>query len=524
MPSSLLSVSLLAVVALLVYKFVIYPTFVSPLSKIPAAHLTASWSPSWILWIRYTRVEVQTIHQAHRRFGPIVRLGPNEVSINCVDGGLRTVYAGGFEKPFFYDQFQNYGIPNMFSTKESKPHAARKRLLSNVYSKSFIQSSPELYEVTRVILHKRLLPSLDSFAAKGLSLEALASNYAVTMDFVSSYLFGLCKENNFIQDVEMRKTFLTWHFKRNEHALWYQEIPSVTRLLQRIGVRLIPRWVDAANENIQAYVLRLCRVAEQSIKPASDYDQKAHGTRPVVYGQLSDSLKRAPVRAEARKNLGGAETDELPIASEMLDHLIAGMDTSAITLTYLLWEMSRYPELQASLRKEVCTLSPSLAIGNDSGVPSARSLDALPLLHAVVMETLRLHCPIPGSQPRQTPSKPTSIAGSPPLPRGVRVSAQAYSLHRNEKVFSDAEAWVPHRWLDTDPEKKDEMMRWFWAFSSGGRMCVGSNFAMQELKYVTAAVYTNFTTTIVDDTGIEQEDGYTAGPRGNQLTLRFARA
>lgn len=45
-----------------------------------------------------------------------------------------------------------------------------------------------------------------------------------------------------------------------------------------------------------------------------------------------------------------------------------------------------------------------------------------------------------------------------------------------------------------------------------------------ELKYVTAAVYTNFTTTVVDDTGIEQEDGYTTGPRGNQLTLKFTRA
>lgn len=242
----------------------------------------------------------------------------------------------------------------------------------------------------------------------------------------------------------------------------------------------MPRWVDAANANIQSYVLHLCRAAEQSIKAASDHDdEKAHGTRPVVYSQLTDALKRAPVKAEGQKGGGGAEADELPVASEMLDHLIAGMDTSAITLTYLLWEMSRHAELQASLRKEVCTLSPSLAIGNDSGVPSARSLDALPLLHAVVMETLRLHCPIPGSQPRQTPSKPTSIVGSPPLPGGVRVSAQAYSLHRNENVFSDPEAWVPQRWLDAPPQTKDEMARWFWAFGSGGRMCVGRNFAMQ---------------------------------------------
>lgn len=368
----------------------------------------------------------------------------------------------------------------MFSTKESKPHAARKRLLSHVYSKSFVQSSPDLCDATRIILHHRLLPSLDSVATRGLSLEVLGLNYAVTMDFISSYLFGLSRENNFIRDVEMRKRFLSWHFKRSEHAFWYQEIPRVTQWLQRIGLHLVPRWVDTANANIQSYVLHLCRAAEQSIQAASDHDhEKAHGTRPVVYSQLTDALKRAPVKAEGQKGGGGAEADELPVASEMLDHLIAGMDTSAITLTYLLWEMSRHAELQASVRKEVCRLSPSLAIGNDSGLPSARSLDALPLLHAVVMETLRLHCPIPGSQPRQTPSKPTSIVGSPPLPGGVRVSAQAYSLHRNENVFSDAEAWVPQRWLDPPPETKDEMARWFWAFGSGGRMCVGSNFAMQ---------------------------------------------
>ena len=107
--AGVLGISMLAVVVLLVYRFLIYPSFVSPLSRIPAAHFTASWSPLWILWIRFTRVEVQTIHKAHLRLGPIVRLGPNEVSINCVDGGLRTVYAGGFEKPFFYDQFRKYG-------------------------------------------------------------------------------------------------------------------------------------------------------------------------------------------------------------------------------------------------------------------------------------------------------------------------------------------------------------------------------------------------------------------------------
>ena len=55
-------------------------------------------------------------------------------------------------------------------------------------------------------------------------------------------------------------------------------------------------------------------------------------------------------------------------------------------------------------------------------------------------------------------------------------------------------------------------------------MCVGSHFAMQEMKLLLAAIYTNYATSIIDDTGIEMIDAYVSGPKGNQLTLRFERA
>lgn len=42
-----------------------------------------------------------------------------------------------------------------------------------------------------------------------------------------------------------------------------------------------------------------------------------------------------------------------------------------------------------------------------------------------------------------------------------------------------------------------------------------------ELKVLTAAIYTNFTTSVVDDTGMEQMDAYIAGPVGNKLILQF---
>jgi len=77
-------------------------------------------------------------------------------------------------------------------------------------------------------------------------------------------------------------------------------------------------------------------------------------------------------------------------------------------------------------------------------------------------------------------------------------------------------------------------------------MCVGSNFAMQEMKAIVAAVYSNFRTSALDDGGVEQGDGYTgelvylsfflvcveedelifgalAGPKGGKVVLGFER-
>lgn len=100
--------ALLGLVLLAVYKFIVYPAFVSPLSKIPNAHWTAPVSPLWILWTRFSCHENRDLHAAHLKLGPVIRLAPNEISVNDV-AGLRTVYAGGFEKGQWYSIFDNYG-------------------------------------------------------------------------------------------------------------------------------------------------------------------------------------------------------------------------------------------------------------------------------------------------------------------------------------------------------------------------------------------------------------------------------
>lgn len=93
----------------LIYKFIVYPSLISPLQQIPNAHWTAPFSSAWILWIRYNSRENRVVHAAHVKYGPVVRLGPNEISVNTVDGGIRTIYGGGFEKGDWYSIFDNFG-------------------------------------------------------------------------------------------------------------------------------------------------------------------------------------------------------------------------------------------------------------------------------------------------------------------------------------------------------------------------------------------------------------------------------
>lgn len=102
--NNLPAVAALAAVYLLVHKYFIYPAFLSPLAKIPAANLTTRFSSLWLHYIRYTNQENKTTYELHKRKGPIIRIAPNELSVNCYEGGLRTIYSGGFEKNEWYSR------------------------------------------------------------------------------------------------------------------------------------------------------------------------------------------------------------------------------------------------------------------------------------------------------------------------------------------------------------------------------------------------------------------------------------
>lgn len=359
----------------------------------------------------------------------------------------------------------------------SKDHSIRKRMLSNIYSKSTLQTSPHLQVVSNAIIFDRLLPILDEAAKSGKPVDVHDVNQGLTMDFVSAYLFGLPNGTNLLQDDSVRKHWLHLYMCRKPFEFYSQEVPYLDGWLRRIGLRVIPKYCDDANAMLDSWALELCDRAEQissSTKP---------GTEPIVYKQLKQSLDKHFLKQ------GEVQPDKaqqrLDIACELYDQLTAGFETSAVGLTYLFWQLSRHPEVQDRLRAELLTLDPPISYPKSADLPPAKSIDSLPLLEAIVTETLRLHAPIPGIQPRVTPSPSCTLAGYADIPPNTRVNAQAYSLHRNPTVFPDPETWQPKRWLEDENSHADleERRRWFWAFGSGGRMCVGSNLALQGMNW-----------------------------------------
>lgn len=444
----------------LFYIYILYPLYISSLSPIPAIHPTSHISSIWIRRHRRGgRTAFRLVQSAHERLGPIILISPNELSVASIEG-LRKIYLGGFEKTEWYvEEFANYGTPNLVSTLSSAPHAAQKRLLSHVYSKSYVQNSEDLGELSRVVLG-RWADSLGRMRMKGegregldrdVDIHALEWNSILGADFTTAYLFGLGNGSDFLRDGEAAGRFM---------GNWRRKIKG-------LGAEK-----EKATQEVEAFVLDLIQRTEWSLRNRKDGNEQ---TKPVVYEQLSNGLEK--------RNLRSFEDTELLLASEMLDHFGAGMETARIALTYLQWELSRRPELQTALRRELLTLDPPFKFKpsdfqseSRQPLPDPKAVDALPILDAILKETLRLYPPSPGLLTRVVPKGGTAIEGYQ-IPEGVIVGTSGYVMHMNEDVFPDPKSFKPERW-HVEPSQKAEMNRWFWVFGSGRRICIGSHFAI----------------------------------------------
>jgi cytochrome P450 len=203
------------------------------------------------------------------------------------------------------------------------------------------------------------------------------------------------------------------------------------------------------------------------------------------------------------------------IREEAGNLIVAGSDTTAVTLTYLVWAVLKQPDLQTRLENEIAELSDELGKGE---------LETAPLLNSVIEETLRLYGAAPGALPRTVPEQGTIICGYH-IPGGAIVSTQAYTNHRDPLAFADPLRFDGLRFLNKSAMSAHQKASYM-PFGGGSRACLGVHLAYMELRLATALFFRHCRgARIADcmhDEMMEMDNNFLVSPRGHccYITLR----
>ncbi|TFK96159.1 cytochrome P450 [Pterulicium gracile] len=193
-------------------------------------------------------------------------------------------------------------------------------------------------------------------------------------------------------------------------------------------------------------------------------------------------LVRANKDEEAKHKMNDDE-----ILCQMSTIILAGHDTTANTMAWTLYELSKHQDVQTALRDEIMDARKEHGIADDDPL-STQMLDALPLLNAVIKETSRMHPIVPNlareagkddviplSYPVQTRSG--EWVNSVTVKKGQAIGISICAYNRIRAVWGDdANEWNPDRWMK-DGVRHDTVNLGVHAnlltFSAGLRACIG---------------------------------------------------
>ncbi|KAG1706761.1 hypothetical protein DVH05_027614 [Phytophthora capsici] len=175
--------------------------------------------------------------------------------------------------------------------------------------------------------------------------------------------------------------------------------------------------------------------------------------------------------------------------------LLAGMDTTAWSLSWLIVMLNQNPKVETKLRQELRKKLPRL-FSDPNYVPTMDDVENLVYLDAVLRENLRLNPIVPLNA--KEANRDTTLVDGTFVKKGTRVYIPSYTLGRMKSVWGqDAPKCKPERWLMQDPWTGELTIRpvsafQFVSFHAGPRTCLGMRFAMLEMKTVTAYMLSKY--------------------------------
>jgi cytochrome P450 len=239
-----------------------------------------------------------------------------------------------------------------------------------------------------------------------------------------------------------------------------------TAKLSLLDILGAPAWVPRPGRIFTARSMKaMKRVADQAIE-----QRQAEGPKPVP--DLLDLL----VAGEDPKTGRKMTTPEL--RDNLLTFIVAGHETTALTLSWALYLCAFAPEIQAQARAEA-----QAALGERAA--TVADLAALPLIRRIVDETLRMYPP--AAFLSRTARAADELCGREVLP-GDTVILPIYALHRHHAQWQDPDQFNPDRFLEPKSIERFSYL----PFGDGPRICIGASFALQEAVIILATLLARF--------------------------------
>ncbi|KAJ7935560.1 cytochrome P450 monooxygenase pc-1 [Mycena leptocephala] len=191
-------------------------------------------------------------------------------------------------------------------------------------------------------------------------------------------------------------------------------------------------------------------------------------------------------------------SDPKVLKDETLNILLAGKDTTQWTTTAIMYFLAMYPDVTSRLREEI------LEHVGPSRRPTYADIRDMKFLRAVINETMRLYPSVPfnvrecinaTTWPSPDPNKKPIY-----IPAGAQVPYSVLLMHRRKDLWGpDAEEFDPDRWLDE--RLKTTLLTnsfQFLPFNAGPRICLGQQFAYNEMSFIIIRLLQNFSSVSLD--------------------------
>ncbi|KAK9772684.1 putative Cytochrome P450 [Seiridium cardinale] len=463
-----LSQALLVIVFIFILSSLVkglYNITLHPLSRIPGPRL-AGFSPIWLLFHTFSLRKCEALHDAHARYGPIVRIGPGKLLISS-SPDIKSVYGIGsrFLKSDFYPPWGLDGSSNIFSTIDPRDHAVRRSITAKTFARnSIVQFLPQLVEHAGSMV-KTLRRACDDNGGQT-TIEFMKIARYIALDMLGSAVLG--------EDFQLLKT-------GREHP-FVHDLDSATVIIPIRATLPSWLWTIAKRVPLPKWQHHLGGEVRLSSYAAETVDKEIRRTNK---GDIDGPPTLVSSYAGYRSS-DGEILSKQRIIGEIAAIYFAGTDTTSSTLTFALYELARCPEIQNTLRAELHT-RPMWKDGDQ--VPAFSDLEEnCPYLDAFIWETLRLYAAIPSHLERVVPAPGTTVTSGQHIPGGNIIGMQNYSLHRNEALFPNPEEFRPERWLQATAEMKKGLAPW----GLGSRVCMGMHLAYIEMRLMLAAMIGNF--------------------------------